>query len=230
MTSYGRLLFCMLKRMIVLFLFLIIIQSLVAQKIKPGANHAAIITRPAVSTMAASLGPDTTPIRRAILNKQIHVNPHLIAGYKNFSNTDTVWNLDPYLQSKANCDFEKAIDSDGCILVRYTDGLTKKICGGKLMEVVTPDGKKHVARLGGTTTYMYVMPIPPPPNPSDSDTASRWLASYNANLMDEISGLFTDDKNMIAQYISSEKAKCKGSLYKQIEFRTIFIEEFLKAK
>ncbi|MBA4167028.1 MAG: hypothetical protein H0X41_05715 [Chitinophagaceae bacterium] len=219
-----------LRQLPFLFLSLIAMKDATAQRKTIHATETTISRRASVSAMMNSAAQDTSPIRKAIFNKQIHVNPRLVYNYKNFSTTDTVWNLEPYLQSKANCDFEKAIDSNGCILVKYTDGLTKKICGGKLTEVVTPDGKKHVARLAGTTTYMYVMPIPPPPNPSDTDTASRWLTHYNGNLMDEISGLFADDENLINQFKTNEHAKCSNSLYKEIEFRTIFIEEFLKAK
>ena len=174
--------------------------------------------------------PDTTPLRKAIINRELSVNPHILEGYYANNPTDTVWNLQPYLQSKAGCDYEKAMDTSGCVLVKYTDGLTKKICGGKLVEVVTPDGRKHVAKLAGATAYMYVMPVPPPPNPSDTDTAAHWLSSYNANLLDEISGLFADNQTLINQYLGKEQSKCNGSVYKQIEFRTIFIEEFLKAK
>ncbi len=173
---------------------------------------------------------DTSPIRKAIINKQIKVNPRLVYLYGHVPSVDTVADLDPYLRSKQNCDYEKAIDSNGCVLVKYTDGFTKKICDGQLVEVVMPDGKKHVSRFGNTKMYMYVTPLPPPPNPTNSDTAFNWLIAYNKNLLDEISGLFADDQDLVSRFMTREKDKCNGSLYKEIEFRTIFIEEFLKAK
>ena len=214
-------------KIILLLFFVVLFQGIAAQKKKVISATAKHIASTAV---LASAIPDTTPLRKAIFNRELSINPHMVKGYYTINATDTVWDLTPYLQSKVNCDYEKAIDSNGCVLVKYTDGLTKKICAGKLVEVVTPDGKKHVARLAGTTAYMYVMPVPPPPNPSDTDTAAHWLASYNTNLLDEISGLFADDQTLITHYMNKEEAKCKGSIYKQIEFRTIFIEEFLKAK
>lgn len=217
------------RSVLLLLLFLAMINALCGQK---KTNRASKKATPAtqLASPKSYLVSDTSPIRRAIFDKQIRINPHLAGLYGTDTHVDTVGDLTVFLQSKQNCDFEKAVDSNGCIIVRYTDGLTKKICKGSLTEVITPDGRRHVSKYGNMTMFMYVMPIPAPPNPSDSDTAFNWLVAYHDNLMDEISALCSDNKDIISQFTVNEKAKCNGSLYKEIEYRTMFIEEFLKAK
>ncbi len=171
---------------------------------------------------------DTSPVRRAIINRELLINPNIVKAFNYASITDTVADLRPFLQSKANCDFEKAVDSNGCIIIRYTDGLTKKICNGILKEVITPDGIRHITII--YTTYSFTMTLPPPPNPEQADISYQWISTYNDNLMKDITGALGDDSAMINQYNMNEAAYCKGSIYKQIEYRTMFLEEFLKAK
>jgi len=172
---------------------------------------------------------DTSPVRKAYLERRIVINPGL---YKAITQApaDTVKSLEPYLATKASCDFEKSVTPDGCILVKYKDGFIKKVCDGRVTEVVMPDGKKHVQKGGNQVAYMYVTPLPPPPNPGATNVAYKWLTNYNEGLMNDILSLLGNQQDLINQYKATETGKCGDSIYKQIEYRTIFIETFLEAK
>jgi len=91
-----------------------------------------------------------------------------------------------------------------------------------------PDGKKHVQHWM-TTTYMYVMELPPPPNPGTQTSSYQWLSKYNDGLLQDIVLFLGNQQSMIDQYKQNEAAKCVGNIYKQIEYRTVFIETFLEA-
>jgi len=77
---------------------------------------------------------------------------------------------------------------------------------------------------------MYVIPIPPPPNPANSDNSYKWLVGFNDDLLKEVSGFFGDDEASVNKFLDNEQIKCNGNIYQEIQFRTIFIDEFLKAK
>jgi hypothetical protein len=218
------------KTVTLLFICIISLNNLSGQKTK-AKIPTQTMSQPATATSATVyVAADTTPIRKAILKDQIRVNNDLYLKYNRVSTVDTVLDLGPFLQAKAGCDFERAFDDNGCVLVRYTDGFTKKICNGRVTEVITTDGRKHVSRFGNMNIKMYVIPVPAPANPSGSDNSYQWLVAYNQDLLDEISGLFGDSKAMIKKFSDNEQLKCKGNIYLEIQFRTILIGDFLKAK
>ncbi len=168
---------------------------------------------------------DTSPKTNPMVSDRIKINDGILSI---FNSVDTVWDLTPYLQSKASCDYEKTMDNDGCIIVTYTDGFKKTICGGSVIDVTLSGGKKYVRRMGQSIKHE-VMRIPPPSNPGPAEAAYTWLVQYNETLLNEIKKyLVTNDA--INKYSQNEKVVCKGMFYKQIEYRTIFLEEFLKAK
>lgn len=168
---------------------------------------------------------DTT-IRKIKVNDRVDVDKRMM-NVNTYGTTDTVWDLKPYMQTKATCDFVKTIEEDGCILVTYSDGFKKQICKGEVIEVTLANGKKYRKRAGPSLRHL-VMRIPVP-NPTGTETAYNWLVSYNAALLNDIKEYLGTDL-AFNTYLASEKAVCKGMFYKQIDYRTIFIQEFLKAK
>ena len=183
--------------------------------------------QPAMARAAAIA--DTSPARKAFIDRRLTINSGLYTRPGRLSSVDTVLNIDPYLQGNEGCDIEKSATPDGCVLVKYKNGFIKKICNGKVTEVTTPDGKKHVQR-AMNTAYMYVMGVPPPPNPGTQSNSYQWLSKYNDGLLQDILLFLGNQQSMIDQYNQNEDAKCQGNIYKQIEYRTIFIETFLEAK
>ena len=173
---------------------------------------------------------DTSPIRKAYIEKRLRTNTDLIRIIRRVNSVDTVPSLDPWLATKESCDFEKSLTPDGCIIVKYKDGFTKKVCKGKTTEIITPDGKKYVLRWGNTTAYMYVSGLPAPPNPDAQSATYKWLTNYNEGLMNDILLFLGNQADLIDQYKQNEAIKCSGNIYKLIEYRTIFIETFLEAK
>ena len=140
---------------------------------------------------------------------------------------DTAYSTEPYLVSKKDCEFVKSIDADGCVIIRYSDGLVKKVCNGYISEVITQDGRLHIIR---PPNYVrdYVMRVPYPPNPAATANSSDWLNAYNLSLLDKIEKLLKNNAT-IKEYQSREKANCRGNIYREIEYKTIFLEEFFKA-
>ena len=181
-------------------------------------------------TMAPAATADTSPIRKAYLERRLRTNTDLIRIAGHVQTVDTVPSLEPWLATKESCDFEKSLTPDGCILVKYKDGFTKKVCKGKTTEIIMPDGKKHVLRWGNSTAYMYVSGLPAPPNPDAQAPTYKWLTNYNEGLMNDILLFLGNQSDLIDQYKQNEAIKCSGNIYKQIEYRTIFIETFLEAK
>jgi len=171
---------------------------------------------------------DTNRVRKSVVSRDAHVNTTLIYGLR-YNSVDTVYDLKPFLAQKAGCDFEKAVDTAGCVIVRYTDGFAKKICNGDVKEVTTADGRKHVLHWM-PSTRMYVMELPPPPNPGQADVAYQWLSNYSDSLMADIKVALGNKPGDIQHYSNNELLACKGNLYKQIEYRTIFLEQYLQAK
>jgi hypothetical protein len=167
-----------------------------------------------------------TAIRKIKVNDRVDVDERMM-NVNIYGTTDTVWDLKPYIQTKATCDFVKTIEEDGCILVTYSDGFKKQICNGEVIEVTLANGKKYHKRAGPSLRHL-VMRIPVP-NPTGTETAYNWLVSYNAALLNDIKEYLVTDL-ALNTYLANEKAVCKGMFYKQIDYRTIFIQEFLKAK
>jgi hypothetical protein len=161
-TIYPQL-YKLKKYVVCLLSFLTIGKGLVCQVItaKPQFHNSMILRK---------MPMDTSPIRKAIINNHLRINPGISEVFRNTAATDTVISLTPYLKTKSDCDFEKTIDNDGCIIIKYNDGFIKKSCDGNVVEVITPDGKKYVSRFGGYNILMAVLPIPPPPDPLSTDT------------------------------------------------------------
>ena len=186
--------------------------------------------RPQVATMRVSQVADTSPIRRAHIEKRLRVNPRLAEEMKIHKGTiDTVPTLEPYLKEKAACDFEKSVDNEGCILIKYADGFIKKVCEGVTQEVITKDGKKYVKRTY-QTMKMEVQALPPPPNPSTADPVYKWINKVSEDLLSDVKLLMGNDNQLVTDYMSRENAKCNGSIYRRIEYRMIFIENFYEAQ
>lgn len=169
---------------------------------------------------------DTTPIQRAYLTRKIKVNSSLLKMVNRapLQPPQPGEDLGKYLEGRQDCNVEKSIDSNNCVLVKYPDGLIKKICDGKLTEIVTPDGKKHTVRV--YQVYMYV-PKLPPPQVSSSDPTYVWLASFNDELLKDIENLLNKDKDLINQYLQREGIQCQKDVFRQVEYRMTFMENFL---
>lgn len=142
---------------------------------------------------------------------------------------DSVYDLQPFLQTKASCDFQKSRDEDGCIIIKYSDGFIKKECRGAVTEVTTPDGKRHVNKRPIMSLKMLVMKFPPP-NPLSSANDYEWLNNYNSDLLLTINSILENNQTLIKKYLSSEKMTCGTSIYNQIVYRSMTINDFLKAK
>lgn len=132
-----------------------------------------------------------------------------------------------YLATKESCDFEKTVDDSGCVVIAYADGGKKKVCNGLLFEVITPDGVRHPIR--NWSIKQYVMKIDPPQNPTQTDVSYKWINSFNAEELSEIGKCLRTDEAM-AVYLKREYASCKDNIYKQMEYRSIFLQEYYKAK
>jgi hypothetical protein len=138
---------------------------------------------------------------------------------------DTVLDLGPYLASKANCDFVTTIDTGGCVIVKYADGFTKKICHKVVTEVITADGHHYVSRhKKNTVIFLAIMQLTPP-NPNTTDVYYNWLKNYAASLLVDIKELLNKDPNSsINSYLAIEHENCGDNIYKQIEYRTSTLE------
>ncbi len=177
--------------------------------------------------------PATTYQRRSVIADTVPRRYHradavAMTADRGLQNTvDTSYSAEPFLISKKDCAFEKTIDNAGCVVIKYTDGLIKKMCGGYVTEVITPDKKRHIIRV--MVIQQLVMKIHPPANPAKTDNAFNWLTFYSNNLLKEIEKDI-NNTNLFNQYTSRENALCGDNIYKAIEYRTIFLEEFLGAK
>ncbi len=132
-----------------------------------------------------------------------------------------------YLQTKQYCEFDKSVDDEGCVVIHYGDGGSKKLCKDMLVEVVTPDGLRHPIR--ANSIKKYVMKLDPPNNPSQTDVTYKWISGFNAEALNDISKLLKTDADL-NKYLKREYASCKDNVYKQMEYRSIFLQEYYKAK
>lgn len=132
-----------------------------------------------------------------------------------------------YLQTKKYCEFEKAVDDDGCVVIQYVDGGSKKICNDFLVEVITPDGLKH--RITNYTFKQFVMKLDPPNNPPQNDVTYKWISGFNTEALKDISKLLKTDTDL-NKFLKREYTICKDNVYRQMEYRSIFLQEYYKAK
>lgn len=145
--------------------------------------------------------------------------------------TDTVPSLEPFLQQKAACEFSKSIDADGNIVIRYADGFVKKLLQGKYpLEIITPDGVRHVPQRPPVRTEPMMVNQLPPPLPPEADPLYKWLESFNNDLGDDIKRLMANSSYGWNGFVQDENRVCHNNLYKQIQFRTIFLAKFNAAK
>lgn len=219
----------LLKRTTISFCILLclwhvaVAQADTIRKFKPNVTH--------VSTNSAvfKIRTDTTPVQRAILGKRIRINPDLSKMVYRLPVLPVPpgENLDKYLAGRQDCATEKSIDSNNCVLVRYPDGLIKKICDGKLTEVVTPDGKRHVPPAMMQT--MMMVPKIPIPRLNNTDTTYLWIAQFNSELRKDIQSLLGNNADLLNQYMKRETQQCEGDIFKQLVYRITFMENFLVA-
>jgi hypothetical protein len=143
---------------------------------------------------------------------------------------DSVVSLDSYLQMKADCEVVKTLDRDGSILIRYPDGFTKKYYYGLVVEVITPDGIRHVPKRRPYIPHTRIAIIRiPPPVPPASDPLYKWLWQFNSDLEIDIRGSIGGGQARWNEFIADENDACGDNIYKQIQFRTSFLENFGKA-
>lgn len=144
---------------------------------------------------------------------------------------DTVLNLDAYIQMKADCQVTKSMDDDGSILMRYPDGYTRKFSNGVIIEVITPDGVRHVPRKFPYTPHMLLAVIQiPPPVPGINDPVYKWLAKFKSDLESDIREAIGGGDSRWSVFLSDESDACGDNIYKQIQFRASFLENYGKAK
>jgi hypothetical protein len=208
-----------------IFLFLLLCFQLACSSQPPVKKEKATAVMPvsAYKTQnAVAIRTDTTPIQRAYLARKIRVNPSLQKIVSRAPLQPPGEDLGKYLQSRQDCNVEKSIDSNNCVLVKYPDGLIKKYCDGKLTEIVTPDGKRHALN----QVYMYV-PKLPPPQVSSNDPTYVWLASFNDELLKDIQNLLNKDQDLINQYLQREGLQCQKDVFRQVVYRMTFMENFL---
>ncbi|MBS1606769.1 MAG: hypothetical protein JST42_29200 [Bacteroidetes bacterium] len=150
---------------------------------------------------------------------------------KNNAPVDSVTSLDGYLQMKADCDITKSIDDDGRIMIRYPDGFIKKFSNGIVVEVITPDGVRHVPKhpYYPPTIRLAVIQIPPPV-PGTNDPIYLWLVKFRADLETDIRRSIGGGDARWQQFLSDENTVCQNNIYKQIQFRTAFLENYATAQ
>jgi hypothetical protein len=132
-----------------------------------------------------------------------------------------------WLKSKEQCESQKTVDESGCVLIKYSDGGVKKFCNGSLVEVTTPNGRPHPIR--GSKITQYVMKLDPPNNPQQADISYKWISAFNQQVLNEISK-FLRTEGELNEFLSRENSICRGNIYKQLEYRTIFVQEYLMAR
>jgi hypothetical protein len=184
-----------------------------------------------LKTKGKAATSDSSAISRAIKNREILINPALIKIFTRPIHTDTVQmeEAEAMLEMKRACECEKYVDTAGCMMVHYADGLSKRICSGSLVEVITADGKRHIVRQP-PRMMMGVVKLRPPENPSTSDVSYQWLKVYSEELFGDVQALLQKNNKAIADFLSREKRSCENNVYRQVVYRTTFIEEFLKAR
>ncbi|MCY7422645.1 MAG: hypothetical protein LH478_12985 [Chitinophagaceae bacterium] len=173
---------------------------------------------------AVRLATDSPSTKR---NVEIQNNKTISASSRNIVAMGNETDGYAYLQSKKYCGYEKSVDDEGCVVIQYVDGGAKKLCNDMLVEVMTPDGIKHPIRTN--SIQQYVMKLDPPNNPPQTDVTYKWISGFNAEELNEISKLLKTDA-AINQYLKREYANCKDNVYKQMEYRSIFLQEYYKAK
>lgn len=170
------------------------------------------------TTTILAQNPATRPVRDITAKKQMR-------------RTDTVPSLEPFLQQKAACEMSKSIDAAGNIIIRYADGFTKKLLQGKYpSEVITPDGVRHVPQRPPMITEPMMVNTLPPPLPPQGDPMYKWLERFNKDLGTDIKQLIAGSSYGWDGFLQDEDMVCHGNIFKQIQFRTIFLAKFNAAK
>ena len=137
--------------------------------------------------------------------------------------------LTPYYREKDNCQSWVNVSCNGSIIVTYSDGTKKIAWNAKVEEVITPDGIKHIQKPRPPCHNCYVVRRTLPLNPDANSKEGMWLQQFNEQLIQDISTLLGDEQ-MYKYYQKRETVESNGNVYKQMELRTTFIEEYSKAK
>ena len=77
------------------------------------------------------LATDSPSIKR---NVEIQDNQKISATSRNIIAMGNEKEGDDYLQTKKYCEFDKSVDDDGCVVIHYVDGGSKKLCNNMLVE------------------------------------------------------------------------------------------------
>ncbi len=203
------------------FLLLLVFVSMQQQT----TGQAKMKARPLINQNSAVRLATDTPFRKK--NIDLQNNTTISVTDKNFAVMGSEKDGYAYLQTKQYCEFEKAVDDNGCVVIHYVDGGSKKLCNDYLVEVITPDGIKHPIR--NYTMKQYVLKLDPPNNPSQTDVTYKWISGFNAEALNDISKLLKTDADL-NKFLKREYASCKDNVYKQMEYRSIFLQEYYKAK
>jgi hypothetical protein len=139
----------------------------------------------------------------------------------------------------------QSIDNEGHIVITYDDSLKKKLSQplGKLIEVITPDGRIHRPHQSGTVRS-YTFNIGPPSGFSTT-LIEKWMQDFSNNQMKFITETFKiRDIDFIQQEspvvkrdrffpkltdeVQNERVR-NDYLYERIQYRSQFIEMMLKS-
>lgn len=143
---------------------------------------------------------------------------------------DSVASLSGFLQMKADCEITKSIDDDGKISIRYPDGFIKKYSNGTVVEVITPDGVRHVPKYTYYPSIKLAVIQIPPPVPGANDPIYIWLVKFRSDLETDIRRSIGGGDARWQQFLSDENTVCQNNIYKQIQFRTAFLENYATAQ
>jgi len=143
---------------------------------------------------------------------------------------DSVANLNVYLQMKADCEITKSIDDDGKIFIRYPDGFIKKFSNGIIVEVITPDGVRHVPKYTYYPSIKLAVIQIPPPVPGANDPIYIWLVKFRSDLETDIRRSIGGGDAGWQKFLNDESKVCQNNIYKQIQFRTAFLENYATAQ
>ena len=189
-----------------------------------------VYTQQPVYETKRNMQTDTVPQKKQLRYSDQWQIKQQMKAKTNFNNVpvDTVTSFDAFLQMKAGCETVKTLGDDGSILIRYPDGFTKKMYDGLLVEVITADGVRHVPkrRPYKPTLYLDIIRIPPPV-PGINDPLYKWLNDFNQSLESDIRDLI--GKTGWGQFLGDESEVCNNNIYKQIQFRTKFLENYSTA-
>lgn len=134
----------------------------------------------------------------------------------------------------------QSVDTSGCLLTYYDDGLIKRACGKDLASVRTPDGVEHFPP-PKTILYSMTYTVCPPNNLPSTDPMLDWLKRYNESLLTFINQLLGGDAQAVKNYQTTEDKVVKAHqsspqnaqgnyLFERMAFRSDFIEKMANSR